>query len=56
MSSATPSAPLDTASSSLPSPSIQDNRHNMKEQMNHPLFRKKARNYKKKIMIDIDNM
>ena len=49
MSSATPSALLDTASSSLPSPSIQDNRHNMKEQMNHALFRKKARKYKKRL-------
>ena len=56
MSSATPLAPLDTASSSLPSPAIQDNRHNMKEQMNHTLFRKKARKDKEKIMIDIDNM
>ena len=49
MSSATPSAPLDTASSSLSSPSIKDNTHNMKEQMNHPLFRKKARKYKKRL-------
>ena len=49
MSSATPSVPLDTASSSLPSPAIQDNRHNMKEHINHPLFRKKARKYKKRL-------
>ena len=49
MSSATPLAPLDTASSSLPPPSIQDNRHNVKEQMNHPLFRKKARKDKKRL-------
>ena len=56
MSSATPLAPLDTASSSLPSPSIQDNRHNVKEQDESPTIQKESKKVQKKIMIDIDNM
>ena len=43
MTSATPSAPLGTASSSLSVPSIQDDKHKLKEKMNHALSRKEAR-------------
>ena len=47
MSSATVSAPLGTASSSLSSPSITDYKHIMKEKINHALSRKEGRKYEK---------
>ena len=54
MSSATATAPLGTASSSFSSPSIQDNKHKMKEKMNHALSRKEGRK-SENIFIDIEN-
>ena len=44
MSSATAIAHLGTASSSSSSPSMQDNKHKMKEKLTHALSRKEARN------------
>ena len=44
MSSATAIAHLGTASSSSSSPSMQDNKHKMKEKLNHAPSRKEARN------------
>ena len=44
MSSAAAIAHLDTTSSSSSSPSMQDNKHKMKEKVNHALSRKEARN------------
>ena len=43
MSSTTATAPLGTASSSLSSPSTQDNEHKMKEKVNDAVSRKEAR-------------
>ena len=54
MSSATPTAPLGTESSSFSSPSIQDNKHKMKEKMNHAQSRKEGR-MSENILIDIEN-
>ena len=54
MSSATPTEPLGTKSSSFSSPSIQDNKHKMKEKMNHALSRNGG-NKSENILIDIEN-
>ena len=54
MSSATPSAPLGTASLSLSLRSIQDDKHKMKEKMNHALSRKEGRK-SENMFIDIEN-
>ena len=54
MSSATAIAHLGTASSSSSSPSMQDNKHKMKEKLNHALSRRKQE-IKKNISIDIEN-
>ena len=54
MSSATPTAPLGTESSSFSSPSIQDNKHKRTEKTNHALSRKEGRK-SENIFIDIEN-
>ena len=55
MSSVTTSASLSTASSLMSSPSIMDNKHKMKEKINHALYPERKKESTKNILIAIES-